>query len=101
MLSHAKQGATPAVLHTPPPAQADRDPLFYAHRRPSEIGSQPLAELARVVILAPVQTMEGDEVGAGTEGTVVAVWQDGAAYDVEFADALGPATIAAEFVRAA
>ena len=52
------------------------------------------SELDEVRLLHAVSTDEGVEVPTGTEGTVVAVWADGAAYEVEF-DA-GLATVDAE-----
>ncbi len=42
------------------------------------------ADLDRVCVLGPVTTDEGEEVSAGTRGTVVAIYADGAAYEVEF-----------------
>ena len=43
----------------------------------------------RVVLIADAVTDGGDSVAAGTEGTVVGVWRDGAAYEVEFAEPEG------------
>lgn len=45
----------------------------------------PLAELDRVECLADERTEEGAVVPAGAKGTVVAVWEMGAAYEIEFA----------------
>lgn len=41
------------------------------------------AELDVVRLLVDAETDDGDAVPAGTRGTVVAVWGDGAAYEVE------------------
>ena len=44
------------------------------------------AELTRVVLTKPVFVQEANrELPAGSRGTVVAVWQGGKAYEVEFA----------------
>lgn len=45
-----------------------------------------LRELDDVVLLVDSLTDRGDTIRAGTEGTVVAVWQEGSAYEVEFAE---------------
>ncbi|WP_338101717.1 hypothetical protein [Methylorubrum populi] len=43
--------------------------------------------------------MDGDTVAAGTEGTVVAVWRGGEAYEVEFPEPMGAlATVKAKDV---
>jgi hypothetical protein len=43
-------------------------------------------ELTRVMLTRPVFVQEANrELPAGSRGTVVAIWQDGKAYDVEFA----------------
>ena len=42
------------------------------------------ADLDLVCVLGPVMTDEGEEVPAGTRGTVVAIYADGAAYEIEF-----------------
>ncbi|MFY9294785.1 MAG: DUF4926 domain-containing protein [Methylorubrum rhodinum] len=55
-----------------------------------------LRELDDVRVLVAVTTMDGDTVPAGTEGTVVAVWDGGEAYEVEFPEPMGAlATVAA------
>ncbi|KQT60183.1 hypothetical protein ASG52_18895 [Methylobacterium sp. Leaf456] len=55
-----------------------------------------LRELDDVRVLIAVTTMDGDAIAAGTEGTVVAVWGDGVAYEVEFPEPMGAlATVAA------
>jgi hypothetical protein len=57
------------------------------------------ADLDLVVTLHAVTTDEGEEVSAGTRGTVVAVYGSGKAYEVEFE--AGLATIyAADLVKA-
>lgn len=48
-----------------------------------------LRELDDVVLLVDSLTDRGDTIRAGTEGTVVAVWQEGSAYEVEFAEPEG------------
>lgn len=45
-----------------------------------------LAELDRVSLSADVRSDEGHTVPAGSTGTVVAVWNGGEAYDVEFTE---------------
>ncbi|MFD6317694.1 MULTISPECIES: DUF4926 domain-containing protein [Methylorubrum] len=58
-----------------------------------------LRELDDVRVLADVVTMDGDTVAAGTEGTVVAVWHGGEAYEVEFPEPMGAlATVKAKDV---
>ncbi len=55
-----------------------------------------LRELDDVRVMADVTTDDGNTVSAGTEGTVVAVWDAGEAYDVEFPEPMGAlATVAA------
>ncbi|WP_345822932.1 DUF4926 domain-containing protein (plasmid) [Methylobacterium fujisawaense] len=46
-------------------------------------------ELDDVRVLIDVTTMDGDTIAAGTEGTVVAVWKGGAAYEIEFPEPMG------------
>ncbi|MEH3119441.1 MAG: DUF4926 domain-containing protein [Methylorubrum populi] len=41
-------------------------------------------DLDRVILTADMATDDGDTVVAGSEGTIVGVWRDGAAYEVEF-----------------
>ncbi len=72
-----------------------------AERAFSRIGPSearlPIGELDVVRILVPVQTDEGETIAAGTEGTVVAAWAGGAAFDIEFAEpVLGLATVRIE-----
>lgn len=87
-------------MSAPPHRAGIGDDATYYVRRRRETGTTPLPELARVVVSVDLTTLEGDKVPAGTEGTIVAVWGDGTSYDVEFAEALGPATVQASFVRA-
>lgn len=59
-----------------------------------------LPELTDVALVRAAVTDEGAPVPAGTEGTVVAVWGRGAAYEVEFAPPIvGLATVAAQDLR--
>jgi hypothetical protein len=44
----------------------------------------PIDALEIVRMLVPVETDAGETVAAGTEGTVVAIWAGGAAFDIEF-----------------
>ncbi|ABY32852.1 DUF4926 domain-containing protein [Methylorubrum sp. SL192] len=58
-----------------------------------------LRELDDVRVLTDVVTMDGDTIPAGTEGTVVAVWRGGEAYEVEFPEPMGAlATVGASNV---
>lgn len=52
------------------------------------------AELDVVRLASAMTTDEGVDVPAGTRGTIVAVWGDGAAYEVEVEDGLVTATTA-------
>lgn len=54
----------------PAPKRADRTSAF--------------RELDRVTTLADAVGEDGETIPAGSTGTVVAVWGDGAAFDVEF-----------------
>ena len=81
------------------PSVAETETFFIA-RREDELGKQrELRELSRVIAEIDVETLEGDAVPAGTVGTIVGTWNKGDAYDVEFAGALGPATIAHALLR--
>jgi hypothetical protein len=62
----------------------------------------PFRELDDVRVLVDVVTLDGDRIRAGTEGTVVAIWGAGEAYEVEFPQPMGAlATVeAADLVRA-
>lgn len=56
--------------------------------RKAEPGAM-LRELDDVRVLIDVVTDDGDTIAAGTEGAVVAVWNGGEAYDVEFPEPMG------------
>ncbi len=59
-----------------------------------------LRDLDRVAITVAVVSDDGDTIPAGTEGTIVAVWRDGAGFEIEFADPPGAlATVEQEQVR--
>jgi hypothetical protein len=57
------------------------------------------AELSGVRLLRAVVTDDGKAVPQGTEGTVVGIWAEGAAYEVEFS--IGLATVEASCLEAA
>ena len=57
------------------------------------------ADLDGVRLTQAVVTDDGESVAEGTEGTVIAVWAEGAAYEVEFA--AGLATVEAAHLVAA
>ena len=44
----------------------------------------PIAELDRVTIGCEIEGDAGETIPSGSSGTVVAIWADGAAYEVEF-----------------
>lgn len=48
-----------------------------------------IRELDDVRVRIDVVTDDGDTILAGTEGTVVGIWRDGEAYEVEFAEPMG------------
>lgn len=48
-----------------------------------------LRELDDVRMTNDVTTDDGDTIAAGADGTVVAVWNAGEAYDVEFPEPMG------------
>lgn len=61
-----------------------------------------LQDLDRVQLTAPVVSDDGDTIAAGSKGTVVGVWHDGAAYEVEFTHPVaGLATVEAAGLRLA
>ena len=63
---------------------------------------QGFAELSVVALLSDVVTDDGVTVPAGTEATIVGVWGDGKAYEVEFDEpVVGNATVRADALRAA
>lgn len=58
-------------------------------------------ELSVVETLCAVETDEGVTVPVGSRGTVVAIWGDGQAYEVEFTrPVVGVATMLANMLRA-
>lgn len=62
---------------------------------------QGLAELSVVVLLHDVVTYDGMTVPAEAEGTIVGIWGDGEAYEVEFDEpVVGNATVRADALRA-
>ncbi|XYD12642.1 DUF4926 domain-containing protein (plasmid) [Methylobacterium sp. NMS12] len=74
---------------------------LYRQRAP-QTDAQPFEELAVVATLREVSTDEGLAVPAGTEGTIVMVYDGGKAYEVEFtAPVVGLATVWADGLRAA
>lgn len=57
-------------------------------------------DLDRVLLTADVITDDGDTISAGSAGTIVGVWRDGAAYEVEFtAPVAGLATVLPNVLR--
>lgn len=57
-------------------------------------------DLDRVALKVAATTDDGVRMEAGSEGTIVGVWRDGEAYEVEFADPAGAlATIEAADLR--
>lgn len=59
-----------------------------------------LRELDDVTVLADVVCDDGATIPAGTEGTVVAIWDEGAAFEVEFSDPEGAlATVPASILK--
>ena len=74
---------------------------FVAVSRPHAEARPPLfAELSVVETLRPVETDDGEAVPAGSRGTIVAIYGDGAAYEVEFArPVIGNCTIRPELLR--
>jgi hypothetical protein len=48
-----------------------------------------LRDLDRVALKAAAVTDDGVTMEAGSEGTIVGVWRDGEAYEVEFAEPAG------------
>lgn len=53
-------------------------------------------ELQVIRISKEVETEDGEKVPSGTCGTIVGVWGQGEAYEVEFTDPIGVATIRAD-----
>ena len=74
---------------------------YYLMRR-GDPQPAPLAELSVVEILRDVETDDGVTVPAGSRGTIVAIWADGEAYEVEFArPVVGLATVIGAHLQAA
>jgi hypothetical protein len=72
------------------------DTLVYSRRMAKARIPGRLAELTRARLLAPVMSDEGVVISAGSVGTIVATWRDGAAYEVEFGGlVVGLATVEA------
>lgn len=85
-----------AALKTP-----DHDgEMFYVRRRAK---APPIhAELSMVMLLTEAPTDAGVTMPAGSTGTVVGIWKDGEAYEVEFREPTGAlATVKAEHLLAA
>ena len=59
-----------------------------------------LRDLDRVALITAAVTDDGVTMEAGSEGTIVGVWRDGEAYEVEFAEPTGAlATVEATNLR--
>lgn len=58
-----------------------------------------LSKRSRITLSAPVLSNNDVIVPAGTVGTVLAVVADGVAYDVEFAEPAGVATVMVSLIR--
>lgn len=86
----------PAVLK-PSPLARERVHVF----RPEASERSAFQELSVVALLVPATTFDGEPVGVGATGTIVSVWNDGEAYDVEFTDPVGIASVAAADIRLA
>lgn len=61
----------------------------FAHRFRRDAPRSSLRDLEDAVLLVAVPSEDGDLIPAGTEGTIVSVHDDGAAYIVEFAEPEG------------
>ena len=60
--------------------------MWHPYMRSTDTGAhEPIEELTRVALSKPVETESG-VLPAGSMGTVVGVYQSGAAYEVEFAN---------------
>lgn len=78
----------------------DREGELLYVRRSADAG--PFAELSMVRLLVAVPTDGGGTVPAGSTGAVVGIWDDGKAYEVEFAEPVGAlATVEAAHLCAA
>lgn len=74
---------------------------YYLLRREAP-APEPMPELSVVETLREVETDDGETVPAGSRGTVVATYEDGQAYEVEFArPVVGLATVLASALRPA
>ena len=72
---------------------------YYLMRR-DEARPAPFADLSVVEILRDVDTDEGATVPAGSHGTIVATWNNGEAYEIEFArPVVGIATVTGSALR--
>ncbi|AWN39042.1 DUF4926 domain-containing protein [Methylobacterium radiodurans] len=49
----------------------------------------PFRELDEARLLADAVTLDGDTIAAWTIGTIVGIWRNGEAYEVEFAEPMG------------
>ncbi|MDP4022378.1 DUF4926 domain-containing protein [Methylobacterium sp. NEAU 140] len=61
----------------------------FAYRIREDVPRSDLRDLDRVALTAAAVSDDGDTVAAGTEGTIVSVYNDGEAYTVEFAEPPG------------
>ena len=58
-------------------------------------------EFAIVALRNPARTFDGVPILPGATGTIVTVWDEGAAYDVEFTDPAGLASVSGEDIEPA
>lgn len=72
---------------------------FSGVRQSVRYPEEPFRRLDLVCLLGPVRTKNGEEVPANTFGTLMAVYADAKAYEVEFV--AGLATVDADLVTAA
>ncbi|MGU3286341.1 DUF4926 domain-containing protein [Methylobacterium mesophilicum] len=73
------------------------DALYIVRREEPQSG---LRDLDRVALRAHAITDDGVTMEPGTEGTIVGIWRDGEAYEVEFARPMGAlATVEASDLR--
>jgi hypothetical protein len=72
----------------------------YVRHTQGEASEPNFEELSVVALTAGVRSSENVYFPAGTEGTIVAVWGDGAEYEVEFEEPVGSlATVRREHLR--
>ncbi|MCJ2042923.1 DUF4926 domain-containing protein [Methylobacterium sp. J-059] len=57
--------------------------------RDSSHRAEALQDLDGVVLTVEAKSLDGDTIPAGSEGTIVGIWREGAAYEVEFAEPEG------------